>query len=172
MKKSYSLLFLTFIAATFLIANAANAQVTVQPATVSAYDTQNLGPAPQETARPVEEGDPVRIASAPAVQELTMSVLDLSSRKFSSYSKNASSIVGVKVKGFCENEKVVVLLLDLPAYRNTIKGSKNPVANLDRLDLFDLLSSELTKQTGYLNTVSTKIASEVEMNCSEYNKTK
>ena len=171
MKKFYSYLPLFMLGAAVLFSEGSFAQVSLQRATISAYDTKNLDPAPVEKPKTNAEGEPLKAVRAQEVEEITFTAEELESKKFKRYARRASNIPGVTVKGYCDNEKVVVVSLNLPAYRSSVK-SKMPVESLSREDLFGFLSSDIGLETGVQTSKSNKFPSEVERNCSSYTKAK
>jgi hypothetical protein len=181
MKNKYHLL--ACIACFFIAGLAADvmAQATIRPSRPEDRIGQQLAPAPERVLPEVKSetentNEGAREASsAPASSvasnesfEVTLFVNSLDVKEFKSYKKIAAKTEGVSVIGFCDNEKIVMLVVNRSMFLSNRVAAEPKFAELKADELSLLLANELTAKTNKYSEVSIKHLSEVKANCSTF----
>lgn len=146
------------------------AQATASPAKQNSM--QDMTPVPVEAKEGVVDTKSNPEAAASVVSDLAVSAAALTPSTFSAYRKNANQLAGVKVLGFCDNEKIVILQFNKNEYGKSVPAdSKSSEPNeLSYEDLMNHLAANLSAATKIQSFSSPKHPDEVQRNCAKFKK--
>ena len=111
---------------------------------------------------------------APVFEQVTVLVMDLDKKKFPEFKRNTSTIPGVKVLGFCEGERILMMEVNETEYVKSVpvaEGKSDPSSTeLPAKMPYDAFINSLVndinqKNPTMLTTSSIKPVSEIQAKC-------